>query len=124
MSTEYFSLKRTVQAASTITADCLFKALTIGGTVAASALQAVGIARSQAVAGQGVTTIVNGSCKVRVGAAVNTIGYGLTVTTSGWLIANATSGSATIGRALQVANSGDTILAYVDFTAMAAFAPA
>ena len=119
MTTEGSFCMRTFTAAATLNNDCLFKAITIGGTIAASPLQAGGVCRSQAVAGQGVSAIFEGDCKVRVGAAINTVGFPLTVTTSGWFIANTTSGSATVGRNLELASSGDTIQAFVDFRQLA-----
>lgn len=112
----------TFQANATLNADCLFKAITIGGTIAASPLQAGGVCRSQAVPGQGVSAIYKGECKLKVGAAINTVGFPLTITTSGWFIANATSGSATIGRALTLASSGDMVRALVDFSDLSAAA--
>lgn len=120
MTTEGVYRSRTIQAQATITPDMLFKAITIGGTLAASPLLAAGIARSTAAPGQGIHCIIGGDVKLKVGTAVGTLGYPLTITTSGWFIANTTSGSATIGRAMQLANSGDMIQAYVDFEQLAA----
>lgn len=114
MTTEEMYCQTAVAAAAEITNDMLFKGITFGGTIAASPLQAVGIIRSTAKAGVGVGAVYEGITKVKVGAAVSTLGYPLTLTTSGFVIA-ATSGSPSIGRAMATAASGDLLKAMVDF---------
>ena len=122
MTTQGTRRTRTVTAGATITNDMLFKAATIGGTIAAGPLQAAGLIESTASAGQGLTVAVDGDCKLKIGAAVGTVGYPLTITTSGWFIAATVSGGMHVGRSMQLGNSGDTIQAYIDFQQMAAAA--
>lgn len=118
MTTEERYSQTAVAAAAEITNDMLFKGLTFGGTIAANPLQAAGIIRSTAKAGVGVGVVYEGITKVKVGAAVSTIGYPLTLTASGFVIA-ATSGSPSIGRAMATAASGDLLKAMVDFKTLA-----
>lgn len=96
------------------TAASLFKAVTLGGTIAASPNLAAGILRHGGKTGEHLSVIYEGITKVLVGAAINTVGFPLTVTTSGFIIA-ASSGGASIGRALTTAASGDLVQAAVDF---------
>lgn len=103
----------TVQAAAVITNDMLFKGLTFGGTIAAGPLQCAGIVRSTAGIGQGVSVVYDGITKLKFGAAINTLGYPITITTSGWGAA-ATSGSPSIGRAMATCSSGDVAKVMVD----------
>jgi hypothetical protein len=114
MTTEENYSQTAVAATIEITADMLWKGITFGGTIAASPLQAVGIIRSTAKIGQGVGAVYDGITKVKAGATVTTVGYPLTLTTSGFVIA-ATSGSPSIGRAMSAAASGDLLKALVDF---------
>lgn len=114
MTTEENFSQTAVAAAIEITQDMLFKGITFGGTIAATPLQAAGIIRSTAKIGVGVGVVYDGITKVKVGAAVTTPGYPLTLTTSGFVIA-ATSGSPSIGRAMAAAASGDLLKVLVDF---------
>jgi hypothetical protein len=92
-----------------------FKAITLNGTVAATPLQAAGVLRYGAKNGETVSVAHRGEFKALFGAAVNTVGYPLTVTTSGWIIA-ASSGGASIGRSRSTCASGDLALAFFDFS--------
>lgn len=114
MTTEGKYCVETVEAAAEITNDMLFKGLTFGGTIAASALQCAGIIRSRAQARQGVSVVYEGVTKLKMGAAINTLGYPLTITTSGFGAA-ATSGSPHIGRSMATCASGDLLKVMVDF---------
>ncbi len=95
-----------------------YKAITVGGTIAASAATAIGLLqhnpRSSAVA---LTLGVLGTMKAHAGAAVNS-GARLTVTTSGYIIA-ATSANIAAGdvrgTALEGASSGDLFKAWFVF---------
>jgi hypothetical protein len=122
MTTEGHFETTTVPATVQITQDMLFKAGTLAGTLAASPLQAGGVIRYTAQIGQGLTLIYEGECKVKVGGAVSTLGYPLTITTSGFFIAATVSGGMTVGRNLTLAASGDLVRAIVDFSAMGAAA--
>lgn len=115
MTTEEKNDVTTVRAAGVITNDMLWKAITFGGTIAALPGPAAGVCRSTAqVAGQGVSVVYQGITKVKAGAAINSLGAPLTITTSGWFTA-AASGFVSIGRAMETCNSGDLLKAYVDF---------
>jgi hypothetical protein len=94
-----------------------FKAITIGGTIAAGPNLAAGILRHGAQQGANVSLAYHGVTKVLAGAAVSTVGFPLKVTTSGWIIA-AASGDVSIGRALATAASGDLVQAFVDFVSL------
>lgn len=104
----------TVEANAVFNSDTLWKAATFGGLIAATPLQAAGVIRSTAEIGQGLSLVYEGITKVKVGAAINTPGYPLTITTSGFFIA-ATSGGKSVGRAFSTAASGDLVKAMVDF---------
>lgn len=87
-------------------AACLHKAVTVNGTIAATAALAVGFLKSHALSGEGVRIADQGVVKVVAGAAVTTIGYPVTITTSGFVIAAVNCGYM-IGRAFTAASSGD-----------------
>lgn len=91
-----------------------FKAITFGGAIAASNLQAAGILRHPGKSGEAVSVMYEGIFKAQFGTAVGTVGYPLTVTTSGFIIA-ASSGGSTIGRSISVTASGDIAQAMFDF---------
>lgn len=108
---------RTVQVAATedLSADSRkFKACTLSGTIAATPLLAGGILRHGGKSGETITLGYSGLLKALFGGAVNTVGYPLTVTTSGFIIA-ASSGGQTIGRSRFTCASGDLQLAFFDF---------
>lgn len=84
----------------------LHKALTVGGTIAADITQVGGILKSKGNTGELVRVAYQGIVKAYAGAAVNTLGNPITVTTSGFLIAG-TSTLPFLGRALATAASGD-----------------
>jgi hypothetical protein len=92
-----------------------FKAVTLAGTIAATPLLAAGILRHGAKNGEQLSVAYQGVFKALFGAAVGTVGYPLTVTTSGFIVA-ASSGGATIGRSRAVVASGDLATAFFDFT--------
>lgn len=94
-----------------------FKAVTLSGTIAATPLLAAGILRHGAKNGEQLSVAYQGVFKALFGAAVNTVGYPLTVTTSGWIIA-ASSGGATVGRSRATVASGDLANAFFDFTSL------
>jgi len=92
-----------------------FKAVTIGGTIAASVTyQAAGILRHGGKTGETLSVIYEGITKVLAGAAITSGGLQLKITTSGYLIA-AVSGDLSIGRSLSFCASGDLVQAWVDF---------
>lgn len=92
-----------------------FKAVTIGGTIAASVTyQAAGVLRHGGKSGETLGVIYEGITKVIAGAAVASGGVQLTITTSGFFI-SAVSGDLSIGRSLEFCASGDLVKAFVDF---------
>lgn len=105
----------TVQAGADLDGDGVkFKAITLNGTIAAATNLAGGILRHGAKNGGHVSLVKRGQTKVLAGGAVSTVGFPLTVTTSGFLIA-ASSGGASCGRFLDTCASGDLVRAHVDF---------
>jgi len=121
MTTEQRTELMTVTAAQDLTvADALYHAVTLAGTIAANTSRVGGVLRYRASSGQQASLIYEGIAKVMAGAAVTTLGYPLTVTASGWFIA-ASSGGASVGRALSAAASGDLIPALVDFSNIVAW---
>jgi hypothetical protein len=96
-----------------------YKIINLNGTLAAGPNLAAGILKYGANSGGTASAITFGITKAFAGAAVGTVGYPLTVTTSGYLIA-ASSGGVTIGRALATCASGDIVSATVDFRMLGA----
>lgn len=94
-----------------------FKALTIGGTIAANVNQAAGLLRTSCRSGETASVAYEGLTKAVAGAAITTPGFPLKITTSGFIIA-ASSGDATCGRYWQNAAcaSGDLIQGLFDFS--------
>lgn len=111
----------TVQATDDLSiAGARFKAITLGGAIAATTSRAAGVLMTSTRSGEFASAIYEGVAKVIAGAAVTTLGYPLTITTSGFFIA-ASSGGSSCGRALAAAASGDLIPAFVDFTTVPAW---
>lgn len=104
----------TVQATENIAASALGKAVTLGGTIADGINMAAGILQSYANSGEYVSAAYAGLFKADFGAAVSTVGWGLSITTSGWVTA-AASGAPMCGRALSVVASGGRAQALFDF---------
>lgn len=96
-----------------------YKVVNLNGTLAAGPALAAGILKYGANSGGTASVIVHGITKVFIGAAVSTLGFPLTVTTSGYVIA-ASSGGVCFGRAFTTGASGDIISAAMDFTAIGA----
>lgn len=116
MSTDLkFSAMPVVAGADLDTPASRFKAVTIGGTIAASAnYQAAGILRHGGKTGETLSVIYEGITKVLAGAAITSGGLPIKITTSGFII-SAASGDVSIGRALSFCASGDLVQAFVDF---------
>ncbi len=107
-----------ITAGADLDADAVkFKAVTLAGTIAATPLLAGGILRHGAKNGETVSLAYKGTFKALFGAAVSTVGYPLTVTTSGFIIA-ASSGGASVGRSLTTVASGDLAKAMFDFSVL------
>lgn len=97
-------------------ADKPYKAIAIGGTIAATSATTIGILLNKPRANEHATLAYEGEVKVWAGAAI-TAGDKLTVTNSGFFITAPASGGAslTCGRALATAASGDLVRALVNF---------
>lgn len=105
----------TLTAGADLTANAsMYKALAVGGTIAANNSTAFGLQQSKAKTGEGVTVGYFGEMKAVAGAAISAGGK-LMITTSGFVI-TATSGTIGIGKALEAANSGDLFRGLFDFT--------
>lgn len=95
-------------------AASLHKAVAIGGTIASTNQNAVGLLKSKGKTGEGVRLGYFGEMKAYAGASI-TIGDRLMITTSGFVILG-TSGTLPIGKALETANSGDLFRGIFNFT--------
>lgn len=122
-----YMLTMDVVAAEDLSAQATrFKAITLAGTVvpaataAGAAARAGGILITSARSGEAASYVVNGVVKVYAGVAISTLGYALRVGSSGFIFA-AASGDGHIGRAIDLANSGDLFRAMVDFTTVPAW---
>ena len=104
-----------VAGADLTAAASMYKALAVGGTIAANNSTAFGLQQSKAKTGEGVTAGYFGEMKAVAGAAISQ-GARLMITTSGFTI-TATSGTIACGKALVAANSGDLFRGLFDFTA-------
>lgn len=118
-----------VKAAQDFGAGEMFKGVSISGTIASDARLAVGVSRGKVVTGGQLPVVCLGMTKVSVGDAVNTAGFPLALTTSGYfiptrgLVVLATSGTVSgtssafpaCARALATAASGDLCPAFVNF---------
>lgn len=90
-----------------------FKAVAVGGTIAAAAT-AIGLIQNKPKNGEDLTVGYLGHMKGVAGAAI-TAGARLMITTSGYVIA-ATGANVPVGRALAAAASGATVEGLFDFT--------
>lgn len=104
----------TITAGADLTgAGSLYKAVAIGGTIAATPVAAVGLLDSKGPSGEPVSVVYEGETKAYAGAAISA-GAKLTVTTSGYVITSADS-RVSVGRALEAANSGDLFRGLFNF---------
>ena len=92
-----------------------YKAVAVGGTIAASSAAAIGLLQNKpGASGRGAAIAYFGHMKGYAGAAI-TAGAQVQVTTSGFLIA-ATSLGNCIGKAITAAASGDLFDGIFNFT--------
>ena len=94
-------------------AASLYKAIAIGGTIAANNSTAFGLLQSKGKTGEGLNVGYLGEMKANAGAGIS-VGAKLMITTSGYVI-TATSGTVGIGKAVEAANSGDLFRGIYDF---------
>lgn len=98
----------------------LHKAVTVNGTIAPTAALAAGFLKSKGKSGESVAVAIEGVVKVWAGAAISTVGYPVTITTSGFVIASVNCGY-TIGKAFATANSGDLVPILCDVANLGVF---
>ena len=84
---------------------CQYKAVAIGGTIAAANTAAVGILQNKPKINEDAAVAFAGRSYYVAGAAV-TAGAQLSVTTSGYMITTVASGSSPCGKALAAVASG------------------
>lgn len=82
-----------------------YKCVTVSGTIASTPGNSIGVLINKPKSGEAARVAFQGHMKAIVGAAV-TAADELVVTTSGYLITNATSTSGIVGKALKSAASG------------------
>lgn len=99
-------------------ADKKYKVLSIGGTITSAARSAAGLLVTSVQSGGHASAAYAGVSKVWASAAVTSVGWPFTATTSGWTAAVASGGYA-IGRYLDTCNSGDLVEAFIDFRSLA-----
>ena len=91
-----------------------YKAIAIGGTIAASSLLTIGFLQNKpAASGRSATIGYSGHMKAYAGAAISA-GGDVMVTTSGFII-DATSAGNICGKVLAAANSGDLVHGLFNF---------
>lgn len=83
-----------------------YKAVAVGGTIAATSTAAIGLLQNKpAASGRSASVAYAGRLKAYAGAAISA-GANLMVTTSGFVITSTSAGNS-VGKALAAANSGD-----------------
>ena len=117
MSVEGEHLRISLAAGADLSSGCQFKALAVGGTIAAANTAAVGILQNKPKSGEHATVAYLGHMKAYVGAAA-TAGARLKVTTSGWLTTVA-SGDGSCAKAVTAASSGMLCEVIADFVSAA-----
>ena len=96
-----------------------YKAIAIGGTIAATSALTIGLLQNRpAATGRQATIGWHGHMKAYAGAALS-VGADVMVTTSGF-ITNATSAGNICGKVLSAANSGDLVDGLFHFTGQGA----
>lgn len=102
-------------ATADLSTACQYKVVTVSGTIAAANATAIGVLQNKPKLNEAARISYAGHMKAYVGAAVNA-GDELVVTTSGYLITNATSVSGIIGKCITTAASGALCEFIGDFT--------
>lgn len=91
-----------------------FKAIAVGGTIAATSALSFGLLQNKPKSGEDATIGYSGHMKGVAGAGI-TAAARMMVTTSGYLI-TATSGHVPVGKCIATAASGATVEGLFDFT--------
>lgn len=102
-----------VVAGADLSDDEQYKAITISGTIAASATTALGILQNKPKSGEDAAVRAGGRSRARAGGAI-TAGNRVTVSASGWITA-CTSNQLGVGTALQSVSSGSIFEGYFNF---------
>jgi hypothetical protein len=113
----------TVQAQADLSAQSSrFKVITLNGTLLAAAgfATCAGILQSSCRSGEYATYCYDGITKSVAGAAVASVGWPAKPASGGFLVPVA-SGDTSCGRFLELANSGDFVQVFIDFTQLAAW---
>lgn len=92
-----------------------YKVVTVSGTIAATNATALGVLQNKPKSGEHANVAYAGHLKAYAGAAV-AAGAEVVVTTSGYLITNATSTSGIVGKAITAAASGALVEFVGDFS--------
>lgn len=114
MATEGMNQKVSVLAGADLRSGAQYKAIAVGGTIAAANDAAIGILQNKPNTGENASLAFSGHMKAYVGGAV-TAGGRVKVTTSGYLVAVA-SGDGAVGKAITAAASGAICEIIADFT--------
>jgi hypothetical protein len=91
-----------------------YKVVSLGGVIAPSTSRVAGVLVTSSRSGEQLSAVLYGITKAVAGGAVSTLGYPLTVATSGYLTVCASGGTA-VGRALDICGSGDLVRVAVNF---------
>lgn len=92
-----------------------YKVVTVSGTIAATNATALGVLQNKPKSGEHANVAYAGHLKAYAGAAI-AAGAEVVVTTSGYLITNATSTSGIVGKAITAAASGALVEFVGDFS--------
>lgn len=93
-----------------------YKIIAVDGTLAATNAVALGVLQNKPKSGEHADVAFSGHMKAYVGGGSVAAGAQLAVTTSGYLITNATSTSGIVGRAITAAASGSLCEFIGDFS--------
>ena len=87
---------------------CQYRIVGIDGTLVGSNALALGVLLNHPKSGESMEVAMSGHMKAFCAGTI-TLGAELMVTTSGCLLANVTSGSGIVGKAMKAANSGSVV---------------
>lgn len=115
MSTDGSNLKIAIVAGANLSA-AQYKIVAVDGTIAATNAVALGVLQNAPQSGESASVAYAGHMKAYCGGGTIAKGAQLAVTTSGYLITNATSVSGVVGRAITSAVSGSLVEFIGDFS--------
>lgn len=117
MATEGMSQKLSIVAGADLRTGAQYKAIAVGGTIAAASTAAIGILQNKPNTGEHASLAWHGHMKAYTGGAV-TAGARVKVTTSGYIVVVA-SGDGAVGKAITAAASGALCEIIADFAGAA-----